>query len=190
MDIEVKVDAAQWKQIETALAEIPKAIPKAAAAAINKTLAKGRTQINRRIAVAIGVPVRRLGKRIKALKATAQNLIGKIRFYSFNIPAIFTKTKPAKGGIYPTRIGGDGHALPNTPFKQTMKSGHLGWFVRVGPKPPPRKGGRPKQKVEQVYVAGPQRVWEESPSIASEEIATLQTDLQKQIESQIDRFLK
>ena len=191
--IEIKIDEVKFREIEKELGNLKYLAPKVAAGAINKTVAKGRTRIARRVASELGVSSRRIGNKVRAFKTNVQQLVGKIRLYGFRLPMIFTKQQPIAGGTYALGQTEDPVPIQHTPFKQTMLSGHTGWFVRVDPARTMAKGhyaGKTRQPVKQIYSESPESLWRKAPGMASEELEKVADDLEKQIASQLDRYLK
>ena len=191
--LEIKIDENQFKAIEKELGNLKYLAPKVAAGAINKTVAKGRTRIARRVASELGVSTRRVGNKVRAFKTNVRELVGKIRLYPFRIPMIFTKKTPTLGGLYALGQTEDPVVIQHTPFQQTMLSGHKGWFVRVDPKRTMQKGhyaGKVREPVKQIYSESPESLWRNAPGMASEELEAVADELEKQVASQLDRFLK
>lgn len=200
MNIPVSINSQQWHDLHRFLASRPQRIPRAAASAINRTVATGATRIRRELARMIKMPVRQFGKRVKPIKTDSEQLSGAIRLYNFNIPLIKTRVTPVKGGSYPLEKKADPIALANGPFKATMKSGHTGWYVRYGPKRMidpskmtdkslQRYGTKLRQPIKQVFAPAPRKLWEESPGVAAAILSDLGDVLEKNVQSQIDRFL-
>lgn len=200
-DIIIQLNEAQWNELFRYLGSVPKNIDRAAATAINRTVATGATRIRRDLARLIKMPVRKFGNRVKAMKTDRDELRGAIRIYNFNIPLIKTGVVPVKGGSYPLEKKTEPVALANGPFKATMRSGHTGWFVRYGrkrlldvtkmtDKSRLRYGAKLRQPIKQVFAPAPRKLWEESPGVAAAALADINEVLEKNLQSQIDRFLK
>lgn len=193
MDLEIRISEPQWEELERGLRAVPAAIPKATVAAVNRTGQTGATRIRRRLAGVLGVGVRTLGRRVKWLRATWEKPYGKIRLAEYNLKAIESRQTPVRGQAYPLAKIANPVALQNTPFRQTMLSGHLGWFVRFGAPRPMSKGryvGKVREPIKEVWVPGAASAWNQSPAVAAEELSQLRGVLQKNVESQISRYLK
>lgn len=193
MNISVEISPEQYSELERLLADAPQNVDRAAAGAINRTVATGATRIRRELARISKMPVRKFGNRVRAIKTNPDQLSGRIRLLNFNIPMIDTRQIPVKGGNYPLEKLDLIRTLTNTPFVQKMKSGHEGWFVRFGPKRVMKNGryaGKMREPIKQVFALAPRKLWEDTPGLAARQLSELGDVLEKNLASQVDRFLK
>ncbi len=202
--VRLKLDERQWHHLQEELGEIPANVPKAAAAALNRTAATAATRIRRRLAGVLGMGVRTLGNQVKALKTDKEELTAKVRLYNFNFPLAKTKLKPSGPGPYLlSKEQEDPTPVQHAPFQVKLAQGHLGWFVRYGQKRlmtkgrygPEGKGKTWKKKqpmrepIVELFAPAPRKVWEDTPNLAQEELSALGAVLDKNLDSQIARFL-
>lgn len=192
-DILIQLNEAQIAELHRLLGEMPRNITRAEAAAINKTVATGATRIRRMLAAIAKMPVRKFGNRVRPIKTDEKQLVGRVRLLNFNIPMIETRQIPVRGGQYPLEKLDTVRTLGNATFKQAMRSGHVGWFVRFGAKRIMKSGryaGKMRDPIKQVYAPAARKLWEDTPGLAADQLSQLGDVLDKNIASQVDRFLK
>lgn len=206
--ISVTISRQQERELEKLLADVKNGVPRAMSAAINKTIDKTATRIRKRVAAGLKMPLKVVRPLIKPIKTSpnARPMAGKIRLLNFNIALAKAKAKrPPAGGSYALSKVGDPKPLPHPSFRAKLASGHEGFFVRQGAKVKPSKGkyagrfirrgrrkGQPilRQKIYELHAPSPRQFFETAPGVAKEELAAIGPELEKQLASQVDRFLK
>lgn len=185
-DLEVKLNPNDVNRIQRLLSYVPKQIPKVFSTALNKTATTARKEAAQKISAASGVKVNIVRNRIKLTKATYTRWISKIAIYARRIPII----KLLKGRVrdgertfeVPTNIPMfvQGKGEPESPFFQTMPSGHFGLFERMGPKRLP---------IREVFGPSLGEIFEGSFGILSAVHRNAMTNLAKNVEGQVRRVL-
>ena len=133
--LEIKFDEKELDEIRKMLRGIPNAMPKVISRGINRTTTSTRAEIARRIAAEVKIIQSAVKKGIKVLKATQARWRADLDLLTKRIPLIKFGARPLKKGVSYriSKSGGQKKITdPARPFKQTMKSGHVGIF-RNGP---------------------------------------------------------
>ena len=204
--VEVRFDERQLERARVELAGISNGLNKALAGAINKVLTKGRTEVVRGLSETLTAKPSRIRKtpggteRITLRKASADRLEGLIKILARPIGLINFKLKEVrkkrKGRKYGTSYPGEGvfgqiyksgqpfrlkHA-----FKAIGRGGNLHIFQRV------KKGGKytPRQPIEALKGPSLLTVYREHPELHAQVEKRITEELGKELDSQIDRFLK
>lgn len=121
----MKLDAAD---LENALRRLKGAAPVAVARALNRSIATVRTQAVRAVAQDVGLPQKSVREAMPIQQATPGRLVARLEVTGKKIPLYdFKARQTARGVTY--RLPGGRNFLPSG-FIATMKSGHVGVFVR------------------------------------------------------------
>lgn len=134
--LEIKFDEKELDEIRKMLRGIPNAMPKVISRGINRTTTSTRAEIARRIAAEVKIIQSAVKKGIKVLKATQARWRADLDLLTKRIPLIKFGARPLKKGVSYriSKSGGQKKITdPARPFKQTMKSGHVGIFRRKTP---------------------------------------------------------
>ncbi len=192
-EVFLQLNEAQYALMRSLLVNVPKKFPDAMRNALNRTVDTGATRIRKAMSIISGIPVRKIGKRVKGVHANYRQSFALIRLFNYNFKMIDTKEVPVIGGRYPLAKEDDSWAIRHNPFKQVMLSKHEGWFVRHGTPRVMEKGryiGKVRQPIKQIWARSPRKLWEEAPGLAEDQLSQLGPILTKNILSQIDRFTK
>jgi len=196
--IDLKPSNPQLKELREILTN-ERVLTRAVKNALNDTARKSATAIRRKVAAEMNVPIRTLGSStgkhahgmIRPLLATDQRLESRVRLLAFNIPLIKTRTTPHRGESFPLGKIGNGQSLDNSPFKQTMHSGHVGWYER---EPGADKRimsagtyeGKKRIPIKQIFAKSPRETFEQ---LQSGDVAEANRELERQIKRQVARYL-
>lgn len=181
--ISVKVEQRELDALLRELGEWPAEIPKASARAVNKTLGKVQTLVIGETAAVSGLKAKGVRKRMSILKAFVKGskvrLDASIRFYPQKIGLINKKGQrpPQSGNFY---VGGKARTptpIRHKSFRQTMKSGHVGYMVRTE---------RQRQPIKELFTEGVIDALEKNPQVIANAAKLAAEDLPKQVMSQID----
>lgn len=198
--IDVDVNQAQINELRAILHD-ERRLTQITRMALNSVARKSATAIRRQIAQEIGVGVRALGSSsgknargmVRPLLASDTRLSSGVRILNWNIPLIKTRMTPNKGEELPIGKEGPPVRLTNAPFKQTMHSGHVGWYVRDpdNEKRTMTDGtymGRKRVPIKQVFSRSPRQVFENgNGSQVAEAGRMLETELSRQIDRYLSR---
>lgn len=177
---ETRVRASVLAEVDSALGDIPGAVDRAGAAAVNKTLAKMKTRTARGLAAHLTVKQANLRRRIFVVKATKSALFGSVKIMGRPIGLINFKTLDTKrtGVRYQIKKGGPVYEEPDT-FIATGKFENRHVFARLSSRRLPIA----TQFSQRLYD-----LFNDSPVPADLEAWT-PGELTSQLRSQIDRFL-
>ncbi len=129
--VSVTFDKAKLKELESVLAGVKNGVPRAASAAINRTVSTGKVRIARRIHGHINLRIGRIKEAMSVQKATVATMEGRIKFSRRPIPLIDYGAKDEyPTGVTVTVRHDKGEERLNSAFVRTMASGHEGVFIR------------------------------------------------------------
>ncbi len=134
-----------------------RAVPAATASALNKTAAKARTQVSRRLAATKNIPQKTLKKRLRVFRANRRRLFATVWL------GLKSGVKPAElPGIASFTFAGKGAGTIKVGkrrftgvFRARMPSGHQGLFARA-PVTTRRTAGRPRTSSPNLPIVEPQ----------------------------------
>lgn len=121
--VEVKVS-----DLNRALRELRDQSPRAVNRALNRTIAQAATVGGRELSREIGLPVRRVRENIKVIRSTFATLRAALEVRGFRIPLYQFRARQTRTGVSYRLPRGRG-VVPSG-FIATMRSGHVGAFVR------------------------------------------------------------
>jgi len=125
--LEVKLDAAQMKEIEAIFANMPKKITRVLYRAINRVLRRMRTRIVRLTAKELRIRQKLIRERVWIQKANSKKLRGRVRAGAYGWPYILFSALQKLTGVQ-VKIGKK--QLLEHAFMARMPTGHLGVFRR------------------------------------------------------------
>lgn len=181
----IELNVEQMDRLETALADIPEKIPRAAARAINRAAYTARTEAARKVREEYVIKHGDVIKTIKIYPASEDDLAATVISRGTVIPLIKFKVSPQrpqprrKIPLKATVKRGEGGPIPRA-FTAQMKSGYVGVFERVG---------KPRLPIRQLYGPSvPQMIGNPSVSEWVEEKALEKLD--ERLEHEIERALE
>lgn len=188
-DLEVKLNPSDVERVTRMLSYVPKSVPRIFSRALNNTATTARKESAQKISASSGMPVNQVRNAIRIIKATYKKWIAVVRVSDRPIPAIkFFKTRTRDGetkltapkGIeFKTRKGNE--PSDETPFIQTMPSGHIGLFQRTGMR---------RYPIQELYGPSLGKVFSSSQDIINQVYASAGANLAKSVESQVRGVLR
>lgn len=175
----IEFNVSQIERAERLLGEIPGALPKAQAAAINRSLITARAEIVRSVRKEYVIKAEDVRNTIKVTSASAASPIGRIKSMGGPIPLV--KFDASKENPVRVRVKKTGGKKPiKHAFLQRMGNGYKGIFIRAG---------KARYPLKQLYGPSvPQMVGNENVMKSVEEKA-IET-LDKRISHEINRILE
>jgi len=175
----IEFNATQIGRAEQLLGGIKGALPKAQASAINRSLTTARAEIVRAVRKEYVIKAEDVRNTIKVSNASAANPIGRVKSMGGPIPLV--KFDTSKGNPVLARVKKTGAKKPiKHAFKQTMKNGYQGIFLRAG---------KDRYPLKQLYGPSiPQMVGNENVMKSVEEKAI--EILDKRLNHEINRILE
>jgi len=128
--LEIRFDDHKLKQIERELKGIPRALPKVMSRALNRTATSARTETSRSLAKRIGLRIKDVRSRIVLQRASYSNWRSAIRISGKRLGLISLQARQTARGV--TYKKERKRVLISHAFIATMKSGHIGVFMRKG----------------------------------------------------------
>jgi hypothetical protein len=211
--IKIEIDEAEFKRVQSLLMSVPNGARIALSTAINKTLRTERSAISKRIAATMTAKKSSTDKRIKVRPSTRSNLYGFIRirgdigvslagFFAQQTATgvtvkIFGKTSSVPHawigrGLATTKSEGAKAVFQRDGEKRAMKKGMygpasiFGYYSRG-----PRKGQRIlRQPIEVLYGPSVAETFRKTPGMQEGSITDINTNLRKNVASQIDWLLR
>lgn len=198
---EIVADKKAFRRLEHALKGVKNGFERAAVSAINRTLTTGRSRIAKRVGDELKIrrkallQQRRSRQVMRLDKATRSRISGAIKLTRVPIPLIefasaanrvpTVEKKRRKPPVVQVRKGGQKERLSNA-FVARMPSGHVGIFER-------KKQGDSRSRrlpIEERYGPSLLGVFENQPGLSRGVLDDIGEVLEKNIDSQIDRFLQ
>jgi hypothetical protein len=184
--VTVTTDDAKERYLDALLDGIANGVPRVISGAINKVLPRARTGFARAVRERITLAYGAVLERIAIRRATVQDLAGLIIITRKGVPLSEYKARWSlrSGVTVQVRKGAAAERFPES-FTRTLSSGHKGVFRRrfVGGKRVPRL------PIDQRYGPTVEGVVEGAPGLLEEQVELASEDLDRQIESQVDRLL-
>ncbi|MHC4617213.1 MAG: phage tail protein [Planctomycetota bacterium] len=192
--VEVRYDKAELQRVRRILKDIPGALPGVMSRAVNRTAGSTKVEIARRISAESGIKVSAVKKGIFLHRATRRSWVAVLDIIRKRIPLIRFKgsrrTKrgvKAPPGIRPLYLGRKklpvtGGLIPSA-FKQTMPSGHTGFFRRWRP-------STRRLPIAEIYGPSPGDVFEGAGDIARQVTRSTEQTLERNIDSQVRYVLE
>ena len=211
--IKIEIDEAEFNRVHALLRSVPNGARIAISTAINKTLGSERTAISRRIAATMTAKKSSTDKRINVRPSTREGLYGFIRIRGdkgVSIAGFFAKQN--KAGVS-AKIFGQAkqfdHAWIGHGLATTKSEGALAVFMRHGEKRAmtagmygprsifgtysrgPKKGQRIlRQPISVLYGPSVAATFQKTPGMQDGAITDINSNLRKNVASQIDWLLK
>jgi hypothetical protein len=190
----IKITSADSAFVSQSLASMPKRIPQAMAAAINKTVARVRTSIADGIKDATTIKsVRRILKGTHVSKASPSRLTARVTFQGREIGAIqFKHSATKRRGVKVTFMKGDSPQHYRHGFKRAGLGGNVHLFERgkaLNKKKANAKGIAHRLPLSTFYGPNLQTIYERAPQIERDANKLANEIIRKELESQVNRFL-
>lgn len=200
--IDIQISEAQRKALADSLAGVANGVAIAVTSAVNRTLRTGRTILRRRIQQIVNIKTAYFNDRaVSIMQATRSTQQGYLKISRNQIPLIQFGARAGKTGVSVEIKKGMRERHPHW-FKAKMASGHEGIFKRFGPKVPMTSGyyapsgphnrsGRVlRQRITEIKGPSILGVYQNAPAAAAEVLSDIGTELQKNLDSQVDRLLQ
>jgi len=131
LTVQVKLDEKSIAEAQHILRAIPRAWPRVARRAINRTVDSAATDLKRKTSERIALKKGEIAKGISKYKASFANLTGSIATTAYRPGLIrFPGTKQKRAGVSYRISRTEGRKMVPHAFIQTMPSGHRGVFLR------------------------------------------------------------
>ncbi len=175
----IEFNVTQIERAERLLGEIPGALPKAQASAINRSLITARAEIVRAVRKEYVIKAEDVRSTIRVTNASAASPMGQIKSMGGPIPLV--KFDASKDNPVRARVKKNGAKKPiKHAFRQTMGNGYQGLWIRAG---------KARYPLKQLYGPSiPQMIGNENV-IKSVEEKAIET-LDKRIDHEINRILE
>lgn len=184
--VTITTDDAKERDLAALLDGIANGVPRVISGAINKVLPKARTGFVRAVRERVALTAGAVRDRIAIRRATVRELTGLVVITRKGVP--LSEYKPRwslrAGVTVQVRKGAVAERFPES-FIRTLSSGHKGVFRRrlVGGKRVPRL------PIDERFGPTVEGVVEGAPGLLEEQIELASEDLDRQIDSQVDRLL-
>lgn len=128
--LEICYDDKKLKNLQRALAEVPRALPKVMSRGLNRTASSARTQVGRSLSKRVGLRVKDVRQRVILKKASYNKWRSAISISDKKIPLMSLKARQTRRGVTYRDIATRKRVLVRHAFIATMPSGHTGVFRR------------------------------------------------------------
>jgi hypothetical protein len=205
MEITVTVDRAKLNELVSKFDHFPALKRKALSSSINRALTSGRTIIRRQIQKELNVSTEAVQRTIGIRGATEASPGGSIVVSRKPTPLMAYHPTQTRNGVHVRVRKGRGVETLPLAFIAKLASGHIGVFVRYGPRVAPTKGrysgkiarrgphkGEPilRQKIKEVYGPTIAGHLAGKPGLLQDVADEMGSVLLVRLQSQISRFFE
>ncbi len=179
--VDIKVNKGDLARVERLLAAVPKEIPGVMSRSINRTLRSAKGKAAKRIAQDIKVKQKQIRRQVAISKANHKRWQGSLTIWGRAVPLIGFGARQTKRGVSYMLAKAEGRQMIPSAFIATMPTGHRGVFTRTTDERLP---------IRERFGPSVPTLVKASPRTLKDILRASQSELHKQVRSQIDYVLK